>query len=107
MKINTKIWYLEELPCYRENALCNGESPPCLFPSEDGLLIKEFDCPAYVKMKDSIERIKTEAYQAGYGFVAFVVRKGPRCELVAFSRDPNEDDLRKQYGDDLIAIVPV
>lgn len=107
MGLGSKTWLLEDLPCGREHALREGESPPCFFPPEDGRLIRKFGCPAYAKMKDSIEKVKAEAYKGNFGFVAFVVKKGPRCELVAFSHDPDEDDLWGEYGDDLVAIVPV
>ena len=69
--------------------------------------IKEITCPACAKMKDSIEDIKTRAYQDGYDYVAWVVRQGPRCELVAFAREPDEMELLAEYGDDLVAIVPI
>lgn len=36
-----------------------------------------------------------------------VVRKSPRCELVAFAREPDEMELLAEYGDDLVAVVPI
>lgn len=102
-----RSWALPKLPCHKAKALREGETPPCLRPSEDIHVIKEIACPACVKMKDSIEGIKTQAYQGGYDYIAWVVRKGPSCELVAFAREPDEMELLAEYSDDLVAIVPI
>ena len=102
-----RSWALSELPCHKAKALREGETPPCLRSPEEDRVIKEIACPACAKMKDSIEDIKTWAYQGGYDYVAWVVRQGPRCELVAFAREPDEVDLLAKYGDDLVAIVPI
>jgi hypothetical protein len=111
MKIEVRTWFfdrhLENLPCFREHALGEHESPPCLPCSKDIPLIRQDICPTYAKMKDQIERVKTEAYKSGYGFVAFVVLKGPVCGLVAFRSCLDEDYIRTEYGDDLIVVVPV
>jgi len=102
-----RSWALSELPCHKAKALPEGEIPPCLRSPEEDRVIKEIACPACAKMKDSIEGIKTWAYQGGYDYVAWVVRQGPRCELVAFAREPDEVDLLAEYGNDLVAIVPI
>lgn len=115
MKIDVRTWFLksplENLPCYLEHAIGEHESPPCLLRSNDMPLISnqtECSCPAYAKMKDhQIESIKSEAYKSGYGYVAYVVLKGPRCGLVAFRNNLDEYYLRTEYGDDLLAVVPV
>lgn len=107
MGIASRRWSLSKLPCHRANALREDESPPCLVSANEGSVIKEIACPACAKMKDSIDRIKNQAYKGGYDYVAWVVQKGPRCELVAFAEEPGELDLLAKYGDKLIAIVPI
>jgi hypothetical protein len=104
--METRKWALSQLPCMKSHALGESETPPCL-KSTDGHVIKEIACPACVAMKDAIEHIKSEAYRDGYGYVAWVVTKGPDCELVVFGREPDEADLLAKYGDDLVAVVPV
>jgi hypothetical protein len=99
-------WALSELPCMKSHALAEGEIPPCL-KSADEHVIKEIACPACSTMKNAIDHIKSEAYKDGCEYVAWVVTKGPHCELLVFGREPDEDDLIVKYGDDLIAVVPV
>lgn len=97
---------LSEPSCMKSNALAEGEIPPCL-KSTDEHIIKEIECPACLKMKGEIDQIISDSYRAGYSYVAWVVTKGPRCELIAFAREPDEADLLAKYGDDLIAVVPI
>jgi hypothetical protein len=90
----------------KSHALAEGAIPPCL-KSTDEHVVKEIACPACSTMKDAIESIKSEAYRDGYGYIAWVVTKGPHCELVVFGGEPDEVDLLAKYGDDLISVVPI
>lgn len=64
-------------------------------------------CPVSVKLRDSLEKIKGRSYRGGYSFVAWVVLKGPSCELVVSQNEPSAKDLKQRYGDRLVTVVPV
>jgi hypothetical protein len=65
------------------------------------------NCPMCDKLKVEIDSFQAQAYKAGYEYVAWVVTKGPNCELVTFASTPTEQELRDRFGNDLISIVPL
>lgn len=52
------------------------------------------------KLKVEMDSFQTQAYKAGYDYIAWIVRKGPRCQLVTFASQPDEKELRQRYGKD-------
>lgn len=97
--------FRKELPCVEAGALPQGTTPECRKASSGEQLVKQIRCPMCDKLKVEMNSFKTQAYKAGYDYVAFVVRKGPRCELVTFAVEPDEEELRERYGTDLVSIV--
>lgn len=102
-----KTLFRKELPCVREKVLPNGALPPCQRSSSGKDLIKRLRCPVCIKLKSEMDSIQRQAYRAGYDYMAWIVKKGPKCELVTFALEPNEQELRQRYGKDLISVVPL
>lgn len=90
------------LPCSKEGCLAEGEVPLCMRGGSGHI-----SCPVSVKLRDSLEKIKGTGYRGGYSFMAWVVLKGPSCELVGFQNEPSAEELKQRYGDRLITIVPI
>ena len=106
------VWALaklfrKELPFVRAGALPKGATPECLKASNGRQLIKQLRCPMCDKLKVEMDSFQTQAYKAGYDYIAWIVRKGPRCQLVTFASQPDEKELRQRYGKDLVSIVPL
>lgn len=99
--------FRKELPCIRLNAVAPGTTPRCLQASSGSQLIKWLHCPASEKLGAELERYKTSAYKGGYDYVAWVVTRKPKCELVMFAVEPTERELRRRYGKDLVSVVPL
>ena len=98
----------KELPCIKFGALPEGTIPDCHKSELEQSLIKPLCCcPMCDKMSSEIDQIESSTYKAGYAYVAWVVRRGSKCELVAFQDEQDEETLRQRYGEDLIAVVPL
>lgn len=102
-----KSLFRKELPCIEAGALSREATPECLKTSSGEQLIKQIRCSMCDKLKVEINSFRTQAYKAGYDYVALIIRKGPRCELVTFAVEPDEKELRERYGKDLLAVVPL
>ena len=96
--------FKKKLPCRKEQCIANDEVPPCIAGNLD---VSQFRCPTSVKLRESLNEIKGQGYRFGYTFVAWVVLKGPSCELICFQSEPDAEELKQRYGESLIAIVPV
>lgn len=95
------------LPCIKVGVFRDTESQPCLKDISNKGIIKELRCPVCDKLKTEMDSYQTQAYKAGYDYVAWVVTKGPNCELVTFASQPTEQELRDRFGKDLISVVPL
>jgi hypothetical protein len=93
-----------DVPCRDPQCQGQGELPPCLRSNPDA---GQAQCPASIRLRDTLERIKGGVYRGGYSFVAWVVLTGPTCELVCFQNEPDAEELRQRFGDKLLKIVPV
>ncbi len=96
--------FKKELPCREGLGSANGEDPPCVSIKGD---FSNFRCPASVKLREPLEKVKGQSYRSGYSFAAWVVLKGPSCELVCFQSEPGAEELKQRYGERVIAVVPI
>jgi len=96
--------FRKKLPCHKEQCFGEDVTPRCLQP---GAAAEWITCPVSVKLRESIDRLESQCQRSGYAYMAWVVRRGPNCELVCFQHEPDERERRELYGDDLITIVPI